>query len=122
MLQSLCPTMDWYSMTAFQVRVAVVGGGTGEALAAAGITPGFTATKVSCLGSHPGVTAPGGLWLCRLQPSTLLGGQLSLRVFCSTAHMCYNADDAHTICVSSTGPTLPCAQPGTSPLHCPSSL
>jgi hypothetical protein len=42
--------MDWYSMTAFQVRVAVVGGGTGEALAAAGITPGFTATKVSCLG------------------------------------------------------------------------
>jgi hypothetical protein len=29
-----------------QLRVAVVGGGTGEVLAAAGITPEFTATKV----------------------------------------------------------------------------
>jgi uroporphyrinogen-III synthase len=31
-----------------QLRVAVVGGGTGEVLAAAGITPEFTATKVRC--------------------------------------------------------------------------
>lgn len=54
-MQSLCSTMNCVCAVAtfhgcIQVRVAVVGGGTGEALAAAGITPGFTATKVSCLG------------------------------------------------------------------------
>lgn len=36
-----------------QVRVAVVGGGTGEVLMEAGVTPEFTATKVNSISSIP---------------------------------------------------------------------
>jgi hypothetical protein len=36
-----------------QVRVAVVGGGTGEVLMEAGVMPEFTATKVNSISSIP---------------------------------------------------------------------
>eukprot|EP00882_Tetradesmus_deserticola_P008034 GHRQ01008463.1.p2 GENE.GHRQ01008463.1~~GHRQ01008463.1.p2 ORF type:complete len:238 (+),score=109.28 GHRQ01008463.1:329-1042(+) len=115
----------WKAAGSPQVRVAVVGGGTGEVLAAAGVNPEFTATKAlgKVMGSElPHV--PGGsdvvLYPASVKASTDLQDSLAAAGFSVQRINTYNTvsgaalprdplarvDDSDSVCCGSLGPHL----------------